>query len=490
MMIMKLKNTIRLSLILIIIIGCCLRLYRIGVQSIWLDEAYSVIHARQSSIMSLLSTVGNVENVPPFYFLLLNYWVKIFGSSEVALRCLSALLGILSIPLLYKIGVFLFNRRVAIVAALLLALSPFHIRYSQEGRPYAISVFIILLCTWFFLKLLKERSLINWFLYILFACLAIYTHYMSVFIIVAQTIYAVYLWRKDYSLLIKWFFCQALVVLLFLPWLIFLKLNMIQQVSGLYIDDTLGKYGAILPGAALTFIINTFYTYCVGFDLRRSDYIPSLILILIPCLFLIILIFWIINIKNRKHNSLFLILHTGLPIMLAFIVIFFAIRWMAPRYLIQSSIFYFLILAIGIEYQNKTWVKNVLLLAICLMWGFFIVNYYYNPTFQKEQWREASTFVTNNVSQEDVLFFHAYFVRHPFNYYFDKDTERYPLFPNKILTTLNEHSKNKNRIWMIFSHASAEQDSQKIESWLDENHYHKKLIRKFKGIDVVLYSKS
>ena len=146
-------NKYRLWLFLITLIALALRLYNLTYHSLWFDEAISVHWARQTIPRILEVGFTLVEDrLPPLYYLLLKGWTALAGFSEVGVRSLSALLGTLLVPVVASVAVPLFNRRVALVTALLVALNPFLIWYSQEARMYAPAVLFSALTVWAFLR--------------------------------------------------------------------------------------------------------------------------------------------------------------------------------------------------------------------------------------------------------------------------------------------------------------------------------------------------
>ena len=127
----------------ILVVGAALRLWGLGSESLWHDEAWTwyLVH---DSLGDLLHRLIRSDAHPPLYFLLLWPWVKL-GDSETLLRLPSALLGIASLPLLYRLGRSLAGAREGLVAMALLAVSPFHVMYSQEARSYSLLFFLCLL---------------------------------------------------------------------------------------------------------------------------------------------------------------------------------------------------------------------------------------------------------------------------------------------------------------------------------------------------------
>ncbi|MCB0234209.1 MAG: glycosyltransferase family 39 protein, partial [Anaerolineae bacterium] len=119
---------------LTILLAAVLRFFRIGYQSLWADEGNSVAMAGRT--LAEISAAAAADIHPPLYYWLLNLWVRIFGDSEIAVRALSALFGILLVWLTYQIAVRLFDRRTALIATFFVAINPFLIYYSQEARMY------------------------------------------------------------------------------------------------------------------------------------------------------------------------------------------------------------------------------------------------------------------------------------------------------------------------------------------------------------------
>src|SRR2546425_3307417 len=110
---------------------------RLGAKSGWLDEAESVAHARLG-VRSLLHVLDGGDPNMGLYYVLLHFWIRIFGESESAVRGLSVLFGVLAVPAIYLVGARLFGRAAGLVAALLLAVNAFFIQYAQEARSYSL----------------------------------------------------------------------------------------------------------------------------------------------------------------------------------------------------------------------------------------------------------------------------------------------------------------------------------------------------------------
>ena len=143
-----------LILFIILLIGAFVRFYKLDFRSLWYDEAASLSFTEYS--------LGDIWThrymAKPIYFILLRAWVNLFGYSEFATRFLAAIFGVLSIFLIYKLAKALFNYRVGLFSALILALSCYHIYYSQQVRNYTLLVLLGLLSMLFFIRILKENK--------------------------------------------------------------------------------------------------------------------------------------------------------------------------------------------------------------------------------------------------------------------------------------------------------------------------------------------
>jgi uncharacterized membrane protein len=118
--------------------AAALRLYGIGHQSLWFDEAYTVMLVKLP-LGRMLSTIPKTESTPYLYYLLAWIWTHIFGRGAADLRALSALLGTAAVPVAYlATAKLLENRRAALSVAALAAFNPLLIWYSQEARAYEL----------------------------------------------------------------------------------------------------------------------------------------------------------------------------------------------------------------------------------------------------------------------------------------------------------------------------------------------------------------
>ena len=125
-------------LVLITLLATAFRFYKLGEWSFWIDELYTINHAmaHYSTPDLILAHIPPARNWVPVSVILTAQALNIWGVSEWSARLASALIGIVSIPVLFFPTRKIFGDWVALIAALLLALAPWHIFWSQNARFY------------------------------------------------------------------------------------------------------------------------------------------------------------------------------------------------------------------------------------------------------------------------------------------------------------------------------------------------------------------
>jgi len=164
-----------------------LRLFRLGAKSFWLDEATSVILTQVDNhtfVQALILRQGNMT----FYYLLLRAW-SVLGQTETTMRLLSVVFGVAAIPAIYLLGRDLFGQKAGRVAALLLSVHVFHIRYSQEARGYSLFVCLAIVSSLFCIRLSQRQSVTNCARYIVSGTLMVYSQVFGGWILLAHSIF-------------------------------------------------------------------------------------------------------------------------------------------------------------------------------------------------------------------------------------------------------------------------------------------------------------
>lgn len=174
------------ALAALIALSATLRFATLGIQSLDSDEAFTADIAR-ASFGGALSQIPQTESTPPLYYVAVWLWSRLFGTSEIALRSLSALAGTAAVAVIYAIGTTLHSRRAGLVAAAFATVSPLLVWYSQEARAYMLFMLLSAISFWAFARALREpRWLIAW---ALASAAALATHYYAAVTVVPEAIW-------------------------------------------------------------------------------------------------------------------------------------------------------------------------------------------------------------------------------------------------------------------------------------------------------------
>jgi mannosyltransferase len=153
------------------------------------DEAVTAWRVLRGGLGGTLHVVGSSERSPPLYYLLAWGWSKLFGTGEVGLRSLSALIGVLTVPAAYLAARQLASRRAGLIAAALVAFNPYLVWYSQEARSYALLVFFLAWGLYLFARCLNDPTPRNLGLWAAASALALCSHYFAAFVVGAEGVW-------------------------------------------------------------------------------------------------------------------------------------------------------------------------------------------------------------------------------------------------------------------------------------------------------------
>ena len=260
----------------LILVGLGLRLARLSFQPLWWDEGYSVWFATHPLARMAALTAQDIH--PPLYYALLHGWAALLGASPTALRLLSVIVGVLTIPLLYWVARQMLSARAALLATFLLTINPLHVYYSQEVRMYGLVALLsvgILAAAWrtFDTETRRHGDTETWsrgderlatlspyhlITYVLLTTAALYTQYYAIFLPIGLTIYAAWHWRRDLRALLVWLGAQAVVALLYLPWVLYAAPKLAPYISQKIVAD------ADRPLGALAYLARHLAVFLVG----------------------------------------------------------------------------------------------------------------------------------------------------------------------------------------------------------------------------------
>lgn len=478
----------------ILLIGIFLRLYDIGGESLWWDEGFSI----QFANLKISQIFFLQEHNPPLYYIILHWWMNLFKISEFSVRFPSAIYGSIAILMIYNIGSEIFDEEVGKISSLLLALSVFHIEYSQEARTYSFTVLLTLLSVYFFIKLLKKVSFRFLIGYILCSILLMYSHAYGLFIIIAQNVYFIALVlfsREDGELSFKrWVLIQGILIILFAPWVsifisqaynhnvqgdFWIKAPCLGSIISSFREFSSGSRFLMLVFGMLSLLSLLSYEKIQG-DFDRKNFFKS-----------IQSYSW--KISFFQTDKIFLLsLWLLMPILLPFVISKFLQPIYATKYTIVASLAFYLLAAKGISNIKFSYFKSMVISVVVFFSFVQIYNYY--TEINKEQWREVANYIETSAKNDDLLLFNSGgAINRVFDYYSKRPCLTKKKFPEKTRIVDEENIKeleptveDYNRVWLILSHSRDEKGL--INKALNKS-YNLMDHKQYRGIRVYLFEK-
>lgn len=409
-----------------------LRLSGLAEKSIWFDESFSILFAREPLTQTLYLCKNDV--MPPFYFVLLHFWLRLFpaGNMETAIfypRLLSAIFGVLAIPLIYILGKRLFNPAVGVISVLLLTFSPFHLHYSQEIRMYSLFVVLALMEYIVIFDFIHRPSLKNYILLIILSALLIYTHYFG-FLLLAGVILLLWggikaRWAEfkprlqllRSPLLLSLLFL-TFVMLLYSPWLTTFLHHL--QLTRL-ISPTEGSEAVL--NKLLNLMLLAIYGYTPYAPFAPFKQINMMLLILVYAIFVFTLFLGVIKARREQHQSYFIFLMLfAFPVALLLLYLLLEGKFY-ERYFLPLLPFVFIFSANGLLSLKHRGVITLVLAIICFV--FLGADFSYlqhdirDTTRTAYNWLEQKAASGDTVihnSPNSLLPFKCYDVTHKFHH--------------------------------------------------------------------------
>lgn len=416
----------------LLFIAIFFRITLLGHESLWNDEVITI----RDSLKPIAVIIGQRwDPHPPLYYLFLHYWLQI-NQSDAFTRLPSVIFGVISVMLIYLIGLRLIKQRAAWFLALLFALAPLHIWYSQETRMYSLVVMWALASTLFWILLLQNRyhSLWIWVGYIAFTSLGLYTHYTMILIIMGQNLYTVARWfarsqkRRDYPLK-YWLLGQIMVVILYVPWISELPKHWgIIRASTNYPFWVLSTTPALL-GMGL---IGLLFFVALVIGLRQPDPLPDSI----------------------KRYVITAVLVATLSLFLIFLALAMTNRLTTFK---RQTLVLFPFLYIFLLYLLPLTIKKWQYWATALLIISLIATTFCLLTLQKPNWRDAVALIHNQASSSDAIILNPPWISVTFDYYLQQSTQNNT--PNRPHPEKIPLSQDYETTWLIAN--------TKFEQWED-----------------------
>ncbi len=391
-----------ITLIIVLAIGSILRFAGLADESYWVDEMTTVQLVSQgfSDFISIFQS-----GRPPAYMIAAYFWAQLFGVSEFATRSLTAITSILSLLALYLLGQKLFSKQVALLATLLMALSPFQLYHAQDIRYYSFLIFFAVLSFLFFVRMLESGKLIDTALYIITSILMCLSHSYGVFAVGAQTFFlGLHLFSYSRGMLIRSVGSQFLIGLAVLPMILAQMQNSSEGVMGW------------LAPPGLVELLRTPYRFIFGYDGWETILVVGLGISLLIVIALVNIFrkgrtslpdlarnVWddIVTISQTRTAIVLIGLWALVPLLAPFVLSYILGPMFLDRYASAATPAFALLLAFVLVGLRRLVPVPMSTAAFVIMLAFCLNYYYTHP--QKEQWREVAALLENHKHGDDVI---------------------------------------------------------------------------------------
>lgn len=334
---------LRFFFITILAIGIFFRFAHLGQKVYWYDEVFTSLRVsgytegdavdylsnhnlissqelyrfqQTNSVKNPLDTIkGLAKEEPqhsPLYYFITRLWVQLFGNSVGVTRSVSAVVSLLSFILIYYLCLELFNSPlIGWMAVSLIAVSPFHVLYAQESRPYSLWITAILLSCLTFLQAIRRKTKFSWFIYGLALATSFYTFFFSALVAISYGIYVIVIEKfRLTKTVLNYVIASGFGLLLFSPW-IFVVFNHHSQAQ-----ITLAWSSRKMPFLALlqTFIGNFSKVFIDWDSIEYTSFVSRLFLKLIALVIFILVIYSLFSLSQSHHKKagLFLLVLIGI----------------------------------------------------------------------------------------------------------------------------------------------------------------------------------
>lgn len=359
----------------LILLAAALRLGTLGRQSLWYDEAFTPVHVLRASLGTTLHNVVHSENSPPLWYVLEWAITRVLGTGAVALRLLSALAGIATVPVAWAIGRELQGpntRRAAIATAAFVASNPLLVWYSQEARAYGLFVFTASLAFLCFLRALSDSSTRRMVEFAVAASLALLSHYFAVFLLLPMGVWL--LWAA-----IPRGFSRVLYALV-LPAIVGVALVPLILAQGGHGTQWIGEWALASRLEAIPQYYLTGYT---GSALGHGVELMVALVIGAGVVYGL----WCTLTPREERGALIALVVSACGVLIPIVLALLGADYLAPRNLVAAMVPLSALLAIVIVAQRTGRTGSVLACLVAFAFLALTVDVNLSPRLQRGDWK-------------------------------------------------------------------------------------------------------
>ncbi|MDD3925677.1 MAG: glycosyltransferase family 39 protein [bacterium] len=442
------------ALLLITVLAAVIRLLTMQNMSVWFDEAVSLLIAR-NSVWQIVTGAPGVTVNPPLYYVLLHLWNQVAGG-ETGGRLLSILFGLAGVITVYLLALRLMGRKIALLTALIFAVSPFQVYYSQELRMYSLLTFFSLGIIYSTIGVLQRDRAADWVGLALFSLAGMYTHYFTAPVLaVSIGLILAIAYRRRGTVAKTAIVCIAVAVL-FAPWVPSFMNNTgeIYTAKSANVTEVHSDIGLTLS------LLGTLKSFSIGNEqtISFADYPRAYFIIVPACLLFTFLFIMGMTLGPHRKKAVQASMYIFIPIVMT-ILVSARMDVYLNRYLIICTGPFYLVVARGLSLlsgrRRLFTVLTALLVALSLAANF---NRSLNPDYRREEFRQAALYVARNARPGDKVSHPSMFTLYPFLEYGGKITDEYLFIERDVSAriqglipykTIIPTELAKGRIWWV-----------------------------------------
>jgi len=490
------KTIFTLTSLIIVLIATAVRFHNLGTQSLWYDEGVAYTHSLRTlpELMPLLQRNVHV----PAYFGLLGLWQDVTGSSEFALRMLSALFSILSVAWTYALGKRLFHPIAGLVAMALVALNTFSIYYAQETRMYAMLAMIAVASMWVYIGFLRNLTLtrtryttiLKYGLALaLLNTVGVYTHVVYALVMLSQGVMA-FFWllmmlydasrsddgwniRPTVNAFLAYSLANILTLTLFSPWLTIITSQVLSQPN---IADPVSLEQVLR-------VLQGWFAFGNTFELNMGN------MGFVVYFFLLFGLIWSPRQSQQKRDIWDMVLPVVWVLLSVVIYLYLELTTRYLRFLLPTQIAFALWMGRGVwvlwtrqTRTQMTVIRFIPKIAATFATFVFLLTLanglaplYTNPEFQRDDIRGLSEQIESRLQAGDAVLVSAAGVEEILRYYYDADAPIYGLptstDDDETAQAVHDIVAKHHRIYAVFYGTDEQDPNGIIESTLNSDAY-------------------
>jgi len=352
------KNEVIIIPLFFFFINFVLKILFISKNEIAMDEPFSIFYA-QMDLPSIFKMLKN-ENNPALHFILLHFWIKLFGIGPLSVRFLSVLFSSLTPSIIFLCGNKFFSKQTGIIAALIFTFSVFHVYFSHEARVYPLFVLLTVLSLYYFLSLVNKPE--KWKPYIsllVVNILLIYAHYFGFFVLAAEfvSLFFVANFRRIWKKMLVVF--GLLAISYFPNIIIFMQRVSVSVEHGTWvrkpeITELYGNLNRFLNSRAVMIVLLLVIAFYLVLLFRKHQLFPKL------------------SESFKNSSSRVLIVWFVFPYLCMFVISFWVPMFL-DRYIIYISISFYLLIAVFLTtFSNNRIVSYIASFVLLLVMVFYL----------------------------------------------------------------------------------------------------------------------